>query len=279
MNCVLVKIGNRLNSGYQKMLSNCNIFSEVDWGCIDSELYDPETEIGENTWFCVEGLSKKTYCIDLLRRDFDSKEYDDFDLTMYNKISWVIDVRNDTFYFQKITASRYLKGKMLSRSDKVEIVDVDDRIILRTDADALYRRDIDTLYFKKLSTISSLFVGIDALYREATDDEVKEFFNFPFIKLSNGFCVERVSQPNRKRIALANITLKEIAKEQLDNLMSYIAAYSQDIPNLRLNEAGEFVVEKDDELKAVLYGLMERYYTTVASGKKYIANSVIPVKN
>lgn len=279
MNCVLVKIGNRLNSGYQKLLSNCNIFSEIDWGCIDCELYNPETEIGENTWFCVEGLSKKTYCIDLLKRDFDSKEYDNFDLTMYGKIGWVIDVRDDTFYFQKVTASRYLKGKMLSRSNKVEVVDVDDRIILRPEADALYRKDVDTLYFKKLSTISSLFVGIDALYRDATDEEVREFFNFHLIKLTNGFCVEKISQPNRKRIALVNVTLKGMTEEQFDNLVSYIAAYSQDVPNLRLNEAREFVVEKDDELKAVLYGLMERYYTTVTSGKKYIANSVIPVKN
>jgi len=39
----------------------------------------------------------------------------------------------------------------------------------------VYIKNQDTLMFKNLATISSIFKGIDELYKEATKEEVSEF--------------------------------------------------------------------------------------------------------
>lgn len=41
--------------------------------------------------------------------------------------------------------------------------------------------------------------------------------------------------------------------------------------------ATSFEVGSEDELKMLLYGIEQRFYTTVVGGEKRIANSVIPL--
>ena len=57
-------------------------------------------------------------------------------------------------------------------------------------------------YYGKLSSISSIFYGIDQLHREATEAETAEFLNQGFVELVEGFSSADVKTANRKRIAL-----------------------------------------------------------------------------
>lgn len=111
------------------------------------------------------------------------------------------------------------------------------------------------------------------LYKEATNEEVEDFLSEPFIELSNEYEAEKVSKPNRKRVALAMATLATMSSEDKVNMLTYIDGYCDQ----RLNfdqENNKFLISTDDELKHLLYGIEQRFYTTPFGHEKRLANSV-----
>ena len=52
------------------------------------------------------------------------------------------------------------------------------------------------------------------MYKEATNEEVTEFINQPFIELVDDYNAEKVSKPNRKRIGLAIATLAKMTEPE-----------------------------------------------------------------
>ena len=61
---------------------------------------------------------------------------------------------------------------------------------------------------------------------------------------------------------------------QTRNIFQYIGEYC---PDLR-TENNAFLVGSEDELKMVLFGIEQRFYTTPVGDEKRIANSVILMK-
>ena len=149
-----------------------------------------------------------------------------------------------------------------------------EEIIINDYPDAVYCKNTDTLYFKKLEPIVGIFKGIDELYREATDGETEEFLQNDFVVLRNEYDASKVKTANRKRIALAMKTLSALNTEEKRNIFQYIGEYC---PDLR-TENNAFLVGSEDELKMVLFGIEQRFYTTPVGDEKRIANSVIPMK-
>ena len=139
--------------------------------------------------------------------------------------------------------------------------------------DAIYMVNQDRLVFKNLATISSIFKGIDELYKEATKEQVLEFLNEPYIELDNGYGVEKVSKQNRSRIALAMDTLAEMPSADIGQIVAYINSYCDGM--LDFNSANsKFKIKTDEELKYLLYGIEQRFYTTPLGQEKRLANSV-----
>ena len=131
----------------------------------------------------------------------------------------------------------------------------------------------DTLYFKKLTTITGIFSGIAALYQEATQEETETFLSNNFILLSMGFSADNVKTANRKRIALAMETLGRFTPQEKRGVFGYIREYCQ---GLTFDEDAEnFAISNEEELKRLLYGIEQRYYTTPFGGERRLANSVI----
>lgn len=148
------------------------------------------------------------------------------------------------------------------------------RLCINSLPDAIYQTEEDTLIFKNLATISSVFRGIDILYKEATKEEVENFLGEEFIELSDGFNVDKVSKPNRKRVALAMDTLASLPPEDKDQMLSYIHSYCEH--KLEFDQANsKFEVKTDEELKYLLYGIEQRFYTTHLGQEKRLANSVV----
>ena len=58
-----------------------------------------------------------------------------------------------------------------------------------------------------------------------------------------------------------------------NNIFAYIGEYC---PDLRATDTS-FEVGTEEELKLLLYGIEQRFYTTVVGGEKRIANSVVPL--
>jgi hemerythrin-like domain-containing protein len=144
-------------------------------------------------------------------------------------------------------------------------------IFINEYADAIYSPTENNLYFRKLRDISAIFDGIDILYREATEEEVKNFLDYNFIELSEGFASDNVKTNNRKRIAMALETLRKFSDDEKRTVFEYIKDYCPELAN----ENSKFNVHNENSLKRLLYGIEQRYYTTPVGEERRLANSVI----
>ena len=184
-------------------------------------------------------------------------------------------INESTIYFQNVSKSKLVsKKKIGSFGEGFQYQSNCEEIIINDYPDAVYCKNTDTLYFKKLEPIVGIFKGIDELYREATDGETEEFLQNDFVVLRNEYDASKVKTANRKRIALAMKTLSALNTEEKRNIFQYIGEYC---PDLR-TENNAFLVGSEDELKMVLFGIEQRFYTTPVGDEKRIANSVIPMK-
>ena len=156
--------------------------------------------------------------------------------------------------------------------ENVTVESSENKIFLNPFPDAVYIPSKDILVFRNLGTISSIFKGIDVLYKEATQEEVETFLNEPFIALSNYYDASKVSKPNRKRIALAMESFSHLEAHERNQILDYIHDYCEDITYDA--EDKTFSISSDEELKYLLYGIEQRFYTTMLGEEKRLANSI-----
>ncbi|MCZ4337877.1 ATP F0F1 synthase synthase [Shewanella colwelliana] len=273
MDHVLVKVKGLRKKPYLKMISDHTLYDPVgiDLGaCVP---YSPDHNLDEDAWFKIENFKAQPYCLKLLKADFNSVEYDDLTKGAFAKIAFIFAVQEGDFYFQKVTPSLFLKKKMIAFGEAAEVEDNNTRLVVNSLPDAIYFKDNDTLIFRNLATISSIFKGIDALYKEATNDEVEAFLEEDFIELSNGYNMDKVSKPNRKRVALAMDTLAALPEADRGQMYTYIHSYCEGKLEFDADNS-TFEIKSDDELKYLLYGIEQRFYTTPLGHEKRLANSV-----
>lgn len=191
------------------------------------------------------------------------------------KLKYLVSCTNGALFFQKITSSLLLKKKHLLTicRNGAKLCESQDLLVIKDIPDAVYIIKDDKLIFRTLSSISSIFKGIDDLYREATNTEVQQFLEIDFIDLKEDFSSEKVSIPNRKRIALAQDRLNNMTPVQRQELLNYLAEYENDILNFN-TDGSRVEISTDVQLKILLYGIDERYYTTALGKEKRLANSV-----
>jgi hypothetical protein len=259
-----------------KLISDHTLFDTIDVDVDACVAYNPDHNLDEDAWFKIENFSNQPYCIELLKKDFDSKDYDDLEKKRFSKISYLCATQGGDFYFQKITPSLFVCKKMVIFGEVAEIEKSDKRLVINALPDAVFLKDANTLIFRNLATISSIFKGVDILYKEATNEEVAEFMGESFIELANGYEVGKVSKPNRKRIALAMATLKAMSGQDRAGMLSYIDSYCEE--KLKYDsDNSKFEIKTDDEMKLLLYGIEQRFYTTPFGQEKRLANSVQPI--
>jgi hypothetical protein len=273
---VLTKVKGRNKKNVFKLLSDETLFEELvvtDDASVD---YAPDHNLDEDSWFKIDNFSQQPYCLDILKVDFDSKDYDDLPKAKFKDIAQLYAIQGNNFYFQKITPSLFVTKKMIAFGEAAELESTEKRLVVNQVADAVYYKAQDKLVFKSLATISSIFKGIDELYKEATKEEVEKFLEEDFIELSDGYDTSKVSKPNRKRIALAMDTLAALPVEERDQMYSYIHSYCEQKLTFD-KENSKFEINSDDELKYLLYGIEQRFYTTPLGHEKRLANSVQPM--
>ncbi|MCH1920627.1 ATP F0F1 synthase synthase [Shewanella sp. A3A] len=274
MDQILAKVKGLRKKPYFKLVSGQTLYDEIMVDLNTCVPYNPDHNLDEDSWFKIADFSQKAFCLELLKQDFDSKDYDDLTREQFAKIAFVFAVQGDNFYFQKITPSLFVKRKTLIFGEVAELEQSQTRLVINPLPDAVYFKAADTLIFRNLATISSIFTGIDELYKEATNAEVEQFLDEEFIELNNDYDVGKVSKPNRKRIALAMATLETMSAADKANMLSYIDGYCGE---QRLNfdqNTQKFEISTDEELKLLLYGIEQRFYTTPFGHEKRLANSV-----
>lgn len=88
---------------------------------------------------------------------------------------------------------------MIELGDRAKIESGKNRLVVNQTPDAVYLAAKDTLIFKSLSAISSMFNGIDTLYKEATEQDVEQFLGSRLL----------LSLVNIKHVMFQNQTEKE----------------------------------------------------------------------
>ena len=234
--------------------------------------YNPVTLIGDGELYQLTNFSTSAFTLDFLQNDLDSVNHDQIIKVDLKKLSFICTVQSDLYFFQIVNSSFYISKKWFSIDELT--LEVDKPIItINPFADAIYDKQNDILYFKKLSAAQKIFKGMDQLYREATDAETQTFLNSEFLEVNTDFIASKVMVPNRKRIALVNETLSRFSDEEKQAIYEYTNQYGQ-VSYIE----GKFKIESDDDLKFVLWGIEQRFYTTTIGGEKRVANSIINIQ-
>ena len=275
MNFVLARIsGQRKN--LVKLLSDDKLFEDMTLDNITTVCYDADHNLDEDSWFKIEKFSEQNYFPDFLDHKFDSKEFNSINRGQHDKIKLLLSIQDGNIYFQKTLSSLFLtKRHILTLGDTVKLDRCENLLIVHESPDAVYFKEEDILIFRKLSVISSIFKGIDEIYKEATNEEVDEFLQQDFIELKEDFSSHKVSKPNRKRISPALDTLNKMSNDEKDSIFSYIQEYYSDEKLTFNKDNGKFEISSDVQLKNLIYGIEQRFYTTLFGSEKRLANSII----
>jgi hypothetical protein len=270
---VFARVKRLIKKPFFKLVSDHTLYESTIVTLAACVPYSPDHNLDEDSWFKIEQFSQQPFCIDLLKSNFDSKDYDDLKKEQFINIAYIFAIQSDNFYFQKVTPSLFIKKKVIGFGEAAAIEEGSNRLVINDQPDALYFKKSDTLVFRNLATISSIFKGIDTLYRAATQPETEAFLQSEFIDLKNNYDASQVSKPNRQRIALAIDSLAKMSDQDKIGVLAYIDDYCDQ--KLKFDQASnKFEISTDNELKLLLYGIEQRFYTTLFGQEKRLANSI-----
>jgi len=272
MNDTFAKISSINDQNIYKILSGHKLFEPLNISEGNQIPYSPEHKLDEECWFVISSFSTKKFFPKILDNEFTSIDYSQLKKKLFDKISFIFCIQNDGFYFQKIQRSKIIrKSKFLELGEEAKVQEIANSFTVNNLPDAVYSKEQDVLIFRSLERISSIFKGIDILYREATDEETQQFLNSPFISLASNYSSDKVKKSNRRRIAMAQEKMAELSEDDKKMLFPYISNYC---PSLKFNkEKSCFEISNEDDLKNLLYGIAEKYYTTPTTNQKRVANS------
>lgn len=274
MNHVFARVKGKSRSSFFKLLSDKSLFNTLTVNTKNCIPYAPDHNLDEDSWYKIDNFTTRSFCLDILKDKFDSKDYSELKKDQFLNISYIFGIQGADFYFQKIRPSLFINKKMIIFGEVAEIDKTNMRLVINENPDAIFYKKTDTLIFRNLAAISSIFKGIDILYKEATDQEVEEFMNSSFITINGNYGADTVSKSNRKRIALVINTLSNMSEKDKANMHTYINEYCKD--KIKYDKTNsKYDVSCDEELKYLLYGIEQRFYTTPFSKEKRLANSVI----
>ena len=281
MNILIAKVSDKHNP-FRKISTDKQYFRSIDKK--DVIKYNPGTLLGDGQWFMLERFDEESFCLDYLKKIGSPNAGISLKKIDVSLIEYIFAYQNEHYYFQRVLKSNYVtNANVLTFGQKYILFKPQQNIIVLNDEpDAVYDKTNKTLYFKKLERISSIFKGIDILYKEATNSEVEDFLNESFMSRSSKIKLPFVGKNNRKRIALVKDKLKDLEKKKkTDSIIRYINEYVDSKVDgkelLKKDERGAYIIDTDNELKYLLYGIEERFYTTEITNKKRVANSTIDI--
>lgn len=274
MNQVYARIKRKKVQPYRRVVSGQRLFDITTPSLGSRVAYAPTVNLDEDSWFQIENFRSVDFFPTDLNTDLISADVVELQKDEFTEMSYLVAVQGDGHYFQRIRPTMLLRRKVLAFGDVAAIEDSNNRLVIDQMPDAIFLPRDDVLLFKSLADISAIFRGADQLYKEATAEEVTEFLGLSFINAS--LDASRVSIPNRKRIALALDTLSKLSEKEQGGMISYIQEYCDG----RIEydpKSGKFNVGTDDELKNLVYGIEQRFYTTPIGEERRLANSVIKI--
>jgi hypothetical protein len=256
---------------YRRVVSGERLF-DVDVPNPDSHAeYDPSTMLDEDEWHKISGFKERDFCLPVLQTGLTSADVPELEKHQFEKMAFLMSIQDGDYYFQRVRPAALIRRKSIVFGDAASIERPSNRLVINPLPDAIFIAESDVLLFRDLAAITPIFTGIDELFREATDAQVEEFLSHDFI--ATEIEPSAVSKPNRKRIALAMDSLGKFSATEREEVIAYICDYSRDRLQFDIG-TGVFTVSNEDELKMLVYGIEQRFYTTTVGSERRLANSV-----
>ena len=272
MDFLFVKTKGKRGS-FCKVLSDQQVYCNIP-SFEDNRPYNDEVRLRENQWFVLANFSEKKYAPSLVKEEFNAARWSQIDRADYGMIDYIISVQDDgsQLMFQNVTNSLiYRRQSLLSLDDQPSLLNKKHLLVIHEQADAYYQRENDCLYFQRLSSITSIFPGINELYNEATDAEVEVVLSLPMLNIAPDFTKNNVKTANRRKIRGALDMYNQYNNQQKEQLPLYMQKYC---PDLSFNDVTrKFEISDEKTLTLFLNGLCQRYYTTEISQEKKVALS------
>lgn len=235
-------------------------------------------DLDDDEWFKLSDFDQKDYFLPILGRNIASAEFSQLSENDYDKLGYLMAVQDNgnTYCFQKLTNQSILRRKLLQFSQMPVIRKLTKTILLESLPHAVYKKDEKCLFFKRLSTITSVIPGIEALYREATEEEANAFLSEPFLDSSGQIGVDKISSANLKRLHSASQKLSTLTLKKKERILEYIHKYNKNIPYDEISK--KFTISNNTDLQYFLWGVEERYYSTITNRERRVARSILKLQ-
>lgn len=223
MNLIFAKLRLRGNvNKYRKMLSTDEgVYPDFTDMVTAVTPYSSGALPEPGEWFRLSNISQADYALNILNADFNTLDFDSLSRTEFLQIDFLFVVRDNTLLFQNVTRAKLASKKHIwDFGEGYQFRSECNEIVINNLPDAIYCRENDSLYFRRLESITSIFKGIDQIYREATDEETSQFLQSNFIQLGEAYTTENVKTANRKKIALASKTISALAPQDRENIFT-----------------------------------------------------------
>lgn len=273
MDYLLARIKTRKSKNLRLAISEQTIYPDLETD--NSMEYNDEQKLQEGEWFVLHDFSKKDYCPDWMKQDFNIMAYNQLDKGEHKEILYLIAIQNeyDDYCFQWILShGRILRKRFFTFSEQPKLQEYENLLVINDQPDAIYRKSEDNLYFRDLGRTKHFFSGIEELYREATDAEVDNFLGIDIIQLSNNFEKSKVKVPNRRKIRAAQKQYDKFDEAEKTKLKAYIAEFCCELKETK--DGKSYEIGSDNQLRELLNAIDQRYYSTPIGNEKRVATSV-----
>lgn len=272
---VRTSFGDRKRKHYSIVLKRKDILTECKIPtAAESIPYSPEAHLESGEWFKIEGVKGNGINNEIIT-SFKPSNYNNIKREEFEHIDHMVIVQDDNYYFEKISKRHLISAPTVVFGAKPTIKETNKMLILDGRFDAIYNALSDTLYFKNFGTLTSLFTGVTEYYKEATDEVVKKFLEDDSLEIDKDFNEGKVSKPNRKRIGLLVDRMDSFDTGEKQIISEYILKY---VGNIKTNASKDkLIINNDEDLKHVLMGFLERYFTTIVTNEAKLATGVMPI--
>ncbi|MCQ2313164.1 MAG: hypothetical protein MJZ84_06945 [Paludibacteraceae bacterium] len=251
------------NSGYRFIFEGQQIFP-MDFDFTHRRVYSPNDKLQNDEWFYLQNFMSQDYSIECVRDDFNTDGYDSLSEMDLNNVPYIFQVEDDMILFQKMTTAKVYRKPIISLEGEFSLKENPKIILINDIPDAIYKRDEDRLYFKELSTIKSIFTGLDAIYKEATNEEVETFLQIDLFSISEGFSATDVKTYNRSRIKRAKEVYDSFSDAEKNQLRVYIHTWRPTINQ----DGNKFNISSDNELRDIINCIEQRFYEAPINSEK-----------
>lgn len=274
MSLLLVKPGHSRGRSLPLHLAishNAEIYTIQD--LTDCIAYTPTHKLDDGEWFFIDNFNTTNFKDEFIDvQTVVPADYVQLSPNHFSSAKYLCVKEGDFKYYQKLVTSNYVRKKFFNVND-ASFIPNGNIITLNDVPDAVYQISTNKLFFKDLSRISVIFTGIDSLYREATDHEVISFLQDDLIHVDNPANF-KVGIPNRKKIALAHEKLASFGVNDRAVITKYIQSYYPEITYAN----NKFIIDDEIKLKNFIYGVEQRFYTTLVGNERRVASSVLTLK-